>query len=254
MGRGACWGLNENPRVEPPSVLLRPPAHPAVRHPLVLLCTSLSVQEEELDSGCELVFAVVDAGDAGGHGNIVPHGTQHWPAALQAAVRSADAGFRAGVRPHLADDGEGSTYFLYDEERNPVACFKPQDEEPFTPHNRKGWVGSFGQLSFRRGILSGEGCLREAAACMLDHGGLARVPATAMVTAWHDAFSNGDGDGKGGIAHHGSNGFRHKSGSHKAALKRKVGSFQEYVQFDSTSEDWSPSKFAVEVRKRVDVA
>ncbi len=249
---------------------------PLVATPSVCLRICLVLQEEKLDSGCELVFACVEA--SGVAGQVVPHGTEHWPPVLQAAVGRAEAGFRAGVTPHLAEDGEGSTYFLYDVDRKPVGCFKPQDEEPFTPCNRKGWLGSFGQMSFRRGILSGEGCLREAAAYLLDHGGLARVPATAMVTAWHAAFCNGAGDlspsgsGSGGaIGSSSSTGTarpgRSSSGgsagggsaptsptlssspapSPQSRLKHKVGSFQEFVEFDSTSEDWAPSKFSVDV-------
>jgi hypothetical protein len=254
----------------PAPIAVSPHAHPTTSF------SPCSCQEEKLDSGSEVVFALADA--SGAHGNIVPHGSEHWPVVLQEAVGKAVDAFHRDVAPQMANDGEGSTYFLYGSDRQPVACFKPQDEEPFTPCNRKGWVGAFGQMSFRRGILSGEGCLREAAAYMLDHGGLARVPATAMVTAWHSAFGNGSGDlsplgtgtGTGTSSTSSSSAASAdrpgRSGGAKPPsapsspslsaatpaqaprLRHKVGSFQEFVHFDSTSEDWAPSKFSVEVR------
>ena len=67
-----------------------------------------------------------------------------------------------------------------------AAVFKPEDEEPGAAHNPRGWVGGAAsptaQQGLRRGSLAGEGAARELAAYVLDHGGFANVPATAMVT------------------------------------------------------------------------
>lgn len=76
---------------------------------------------------------------------IVPHGTHGWSSTLISALERVREGFAADVLPLPTTSGQGSTYFLCDEHGDPVACFKPLDEEPFTPHNTKGWVGTVGQ-------------------------------------------------------------------------------------------------------------
>lgn len=43
-------------------------------------------------------------------------------------------------------DGTGGTYFFKDPSHRNVGCFKPQDEEPFGPHNPRGLVGELGQV------------------------------------------------------------------------------------------------------------
>jgi hypothetical protein len=53
-------------------------------------------------------------------------------------------------------------------EKKTLAIFKPIDEEAFGPNNPRGHVGPFGSTSFRAGVLSGESCVREAAAYLLD--------------------------------------------------------------------------------------
>lgn len=76
-----------------------------------------------------------------------------------------------------------------------AACFKPSDEEPYTPNNPRGrelvanW-GLVGKESFamRPGVKPGEGYVREVAAYVLDHGGFSGVPATTIVEAKHKAF------------------------------------------------------------------
>ncbi len=116
------------------------------------------MQEEELHDGAELVASVIEVdalGGSAGRSGIVPHGTAHWPPALLSLLADVHKGFLSGAVPHLADSGEGSTYFLQNAEGQTVACFKPQDEEPFTPNNCKGWVGRAGQMGFRQGVLSG---------------------------------------------------------------------------------------------------
>ena len=55
-----------------------------------------------------------------------------------------------GVKPKLAEDGEGGTYFMPGPGRGwrnkYVLCFKPNDEEPFGPQNPKTFVGKLGQV------------------------------------------------------------------------------------------------------------
>lgn len=66
--------------------------------------------------------------------------------------------------------------------------FKPIDEEAFAPNNPRNHVGAFGSLTFREGILSGEACIREVAAYLIDTDGFSGVPPTTMVEATHDSF------------------------------------------------------------------
>jgi hypothetical protein len=49
-------------------------------------------------------------------------------------------------------------------------------------------VGPFGSSSFRAGVLSGEACIREVAAYLLDEDGFSGVPPTTMVETTHDSF------------------------------------------------------------------
>jgi len=49
-----------------------------------------------------------------------------------------------------------------------IAVFKPIDEEAFAPNNPRDHVGPFGSKTFRAGVLSGESCIREVAAYLLD--------------------------------------------------------------------------------------
>lgn len=45
------------------------------------------------------------------------------------------SGLATGYKPILAMDGTGGTYFVKDGNGWEVAVFKPQDEEPYAPHN-----------------------------------------------------------------------------------------------------------------------
>lgn len=69
-----------------------------------------------------------------------------------------------------------------------VAIFKPIDEEPFAPNNPRGNTGPFGSHTFREGVLSGESCIREVAAFLMDHNRFAGVPETTFVEVVHRAL------------------------------------------------------------------
>jgi len=105
--------------------------------------------------------------------------------ALKAAMIAAEHGLAAGLRPQLAEEGLGGTYFLREPSgaRRRVAVFKPAEEEPFAPHNPRGqeYVAPMGSPGMRPGTKSGEANLREVVAFILDSGGLAGVPPTARV-------------------------------------------------------------------------
>lgn len=135
-------------------------------------------------------------------------------------------GFTLGYAPELAMDGTGGTYFLRNAKQRIVGVFKPQDEEPFAPSNPRGFTGSsLGQSGFRSGVLSGEACVREVGAYLLDRDHFAHIPATCFVEARHP-------------------GFHYRSGQDQHKLK--LGSLQEFVVHDDVASDLSPSVFSVD--------
>lgn len=98
-------------------------------------------------------------------------------------------GMAIGLSPQLAFDGTAGTYMMRDASRQTVGIFKPIDEEAYAPNNPRGYVGDFGQTSFRSGILSGEGVIREVASYLLDHDHLASVPPTIFAEVMHPSFN-----------------------------------------------------------------
>jgi len=80
------------------------------------------------------------------------------------------------------DEGMGGSYFVKDSRGLCIGVFKPSDEEPMAPNNRKQLQGKTGDPSLKKGLLSGEGAIREVAASELDRaaGGIAQVPATVL--------------------------------------------------------------------------
>lgn len=148
---------------------------------------------------------VASTSTSGGCSALQPHGGAPWPRVLLDAVQAArEAMTVSGCVPELSAAGEGGTYFLRGREvpaaadmgddtppaptRPFVAAFKPRDEEALAPNNPKGRRGAFGSPTLRAGIRSGECYAREVAAYMLDAGGAAGVPPTAIVRGQHAAF------------------------------------------------------------------
>jgi len=173
--------------------------------------------------------------------------TRKPPQSLQAAMTAAQRGLGLGLKPQFSVEGTGGTYFLLAPNRTPVCVFKPADEEPYAPHNPKGYLGS--GLQMRSGIAPGESCLREVAAHVLDHQHtFAGVPPTCLVEARHDAFhSNGTRltTAQGGAAL-GAHSIQTKNTSSTTTPPRKLGSLQQFVHADCTMDDLSPSLLTVE--------
>lgn len=99
-----------------------------------------------------------------------------------------------GLIPNLILDGTSGTYSLRNTNRDIVALFKPIDEEAFAPNNQKGFTGKFGQETFRKGILSGEGSIREVTAYLLDRNNFFGVPETTFVEIAHQTFNKNSND------------------------------------------------------------
>lgn len=115
-------------------------------------------------------------------------GSMMCPKGLCSVVKQIQKGFKLGLKPKLTNDGTSGTYFLRGPSRQPLAVFKPIDEEAFAPNNPRDNVGAFGQVTFKTGVLSGEACIREVSAYLLDHQNFSDVPSTTMVEATHDSF------------------------------------------------------------------
>jgi phosphatidylinositol 4-kinase type 2 len=115
-------------------------------------------------------------------------GNMACPLSLHKNLKAIERGFDRGLKPKLTYDGTSGTYMLRDEDRKIQAVFKPIDEEAFAPNNPRDHIGPFGSPSFRAGVLSGEACIREVAAYLLDKDGFSGVPPTTMVEVTHDGF------------------------------------------------------------------
>jgi hypothetical protein len=83
--------------------------------------------------------------------------------------------------------GTAGTYFLKGPDRAIYGVFKPIDEEAFAPNNPKGHKANFGSKTFRAGVLSGEGGIREAAAFLIG-GKFSHVPDTTLTEVTHPMF------------------------------------------------------------------
>lgn len=115
--------------------------------------------------------------------------------------------------PQSADDGTSGVYFMKDLYNKKRAVFKPADEEGIN-------LEDFSGGDIKPGCVVGEGYLKEVAASLLDKDGFHGVPRTVIAEYAHDAFKN-----------HGE-------------VKKKLGSLQEFVPSEGTSEDMGASKFS----------
>ncbi len=187
------------------------------------------------------LFCVVSSsrggGGSSGRASLEIRGTSSDCApVLRRAIRDAKRGLQLNLKPILADDGSGGTYFLRGAGKQYVAVFKPRDEEPGAAHNPRGYVGEHGQIAANRGIFAGQACDRELAAYLLDHAGLAGVPPTALAEAVHPSFHHGGGGG-------GVGGMHHDHQQHRGQVK--VGILQQFVQSDDVAGNLASSLFSV---------
>jgi len=125
--------------------------------------------------------------------------------------------------PELCDEGVNGTYFLKNKNGNIVGVFKPSDEEGNSRNNPK--KSDESQFA-NRGIIEGEGALREVASYKMDKDNFASVPETFLTTLYHPNFQTDQPDGG------------------------KFGSLQRFVDNDGASWDIGSSRFPVrEVQK-----
>lgn len=179
------------------------------------------------------------------------------PKALQRLVQQSRRGLALGLKPALAPDGSGGSYFLSDARKKRVGVFKPADEEPFAENNPRGYVPHKEDNDsewLRQGIRPGELCLREVAAFLLDHDGFSGVPMTTLAEARHPALHTAGAHWT--LSEGGAGVGVHSLGSPLASvaspsppsqeLVKKVGSFQEFCHAECTMDDLSPSKISVD--------
>ncbi|KAL0337880.1 UNVERIFIED_CONTAM: Phosphatidylinositol 4-kinase gamma 8 [Sesamum calycinum] len=154
---------------------------------------------------------------------IVGHDTPQ----IHALVVEVAVAMASGVNPEPVASGLGGAYFLRAKNGDKIAVAKPVDEEPLAFNNPKGYNGRMlGQPGMKGSIRIGETGLRESAAYLLDHGGFAGVPPTALVEFSHVQFNS------------------NSSGSNSSPLF-KIASLQRFVDHDSDAGDMGPSTFSV---------
>lgn len=107
---------------------------------------------------------------------------------MRSIIEQIKQGFNSGLIPKLTDDGTSGTYEMRNVQKEKIAIFKPIDEEPFAPNNPRGHEGIFGSQTFRPGVLSGESCIREVAAYLIDRKGFSGVPPTTFVEVVHNSL------------------------------------------------------------------
>lgn len=146
-----------------------------------------------LHKGRNTVLLVQRKALEGRNSFIEPYGdiqNNRFPSAIANMINEIMKGMALGLGPQLAFDGTAGTYFMRDQNRSNIGIFKPIDEEAYAPNNPRGYVGDFGQTSFRSGVLSGEGVIREVASYLLDSAHFSSVPATIFAECMHPSFNN----------------------------------------------------------------
>ncbi|XP_074306802.1 phosphatidylinositol 4-kinase gamma 8-like [Silene latifolia] len=150
--------------------------------------------------------------------------------AVEVAIATA-----SGIDPELLSNGLGGAYLLRGRNGDNLAVAKPIDEEPLALNNPKGFTGRMlGQPGLKRSVKVGETGMRELAAYLLDHGGFAKVPPTALVKFSHVVFNVNDS-------------------SFVDPPLYKIASLQRFVDHDSDAGDLGPSGFSVSSVHRIGI-
>ncbi|KAL2895767.1 Phosphatidylinositol 4-kinase gamma 1 [Bienertia sinuspersici] len=154
---------------------------------------------------------------------------------VRALVVEIAIALASGVDPVPVSSGLGGAYLLHSRNGDPVALAKPMDEEPLALNNPKGFTGRMlGQPGLKRSVRVGETGIRELAAYLLDHGGFAGVPPTALVRFSHVKFNV-------------------NASSPITSSRYKIASLQRFVEHDSDAGDLSPSGFSTSSVHRIGI-
>ncbi|KAJ0590944.1 putative 1-phosphatidylinositol 4-kinase [Helianthus annuus] len=156
---------------------------------------------------------------------------------VHALVAEVAIALASGVKPTPVPTGLGGAYYLQSRKGNTIAVVKPADEEPLAFNNPKGFAGRMlGQPGMKRSIRVGETGLRELAAYLLDHGGFAGVPPSALVKICHVKFNVNKNNM--GLA---------------TNPPFKITSIQRYVEHETDAGDLGPSGFSVSSVHRIGI-
>ncbi|XP_014491298.1 phosphatidylinositol 4-kinase gamma 1 [Vigna radiata var. radiata] len=149
-------------------------------------------------------------------------------APVHALVVEVAIALASGIKPIPIPSGLGGAYAFCNQNGTNIAVAKPVDEEPFAFNNPKGLGGQMlGQPGLKKSIRIGETGIRELAAYLLDHGGLAAVPPTALVKFSNAAF------------------FVTSNAAASALPMPKVASLQRFVGHAFDAGELGPSFFSV---------
>ena len=153
-----------------------------------LLLSSDRIDDEQFGNMLSFTYQIHDEID-----ESIPfislHGSPFVTESFRKALVACRIGFNQGLRPELALDGSGGTYFLFDKYRKKRLCFKPADEEPYNVNNPRSFQGPGNCIGIREGIRSGEGYKREIAAFLIDHSGFFNVPPTVQARIFHPSLN-----------------------------------------------------------------
>jgi len=146
---------------------------------------------------------------------------------VRALVVEVAMAIASGVDPLPVSSGLGGAYLLRSQSGDNIAVTKPIDEEPLAVNNPKGFGGlMLGQPGIKRSVRIGETGIRELAAYLLDHGGFAGVPPSALVKISHVPFHL-------------------NNAATISSTPYKIASLQRFIDHDYDAGELGPSGFSV---------
>ncbi|GMN53302.1 hypothetical protein TIFTF001_022437 [Ficus carica] len=146
---------------------------------------------------------------------------------VRALVVEVAMAIASGVYPLPVSSGLGGAYLLRSQSGDNIAVTKPVDEEPLALNNPKGFGGlMLGQPGVKRSVRIGETGIRELAAYLLDHGGFAGVPPSALVKISHVPF-------------------HFNNATTVSSTPCKIASLQRFIDHDYDAGELGPSGFSV---------
>lgn len=164
----------------------------------------------------------------------------HKAPGVRALVVEVAISIASGIDPMPVTSGLGGAYLLRSLNGGNIAIAKPVDEEPLALNNPKGFVGRMlGEPGIKRPVRIGETGPRELAAYLLDHGGFAGVPPTALVEISNAAFH--------------LNNAAATVVSSSTVVPSKIASLQHFVDHDYDAGELGPSGFSVSSVHRIGI-
>lgn len=164
----------------------------------------------------------------------------HKAPGVRALVVEVAIAIASGVDPVPVSSGLGGAYLLRSLNGDNIAVAKPVDEEPLALNNPKGFVGRMlGEPGIKRSVRIGETGSRELAAYLLDHGGFAGVPLTALVKISNVSFN--------------LNNAAAALVSSSTVVPYKIASLQHFVDHDYDAGELGPSGFSVASVHRIGI-